>query len=107
MVDLWKRYGQKLRTIILLHFTLVTPRFAYGRDQKPSHFHDFGFLDVSTTPKTNYFIFGDTRILKNKIKKLTESLLQNVMFVSLEMLETYSFPKLWERRAPNNPEDPS
>ena len=34
MVTLWKRYGQKLRRIILLHFGLITFRFGYMRERK-------------------------------------------------------------------------
>ena len=36
MVNLWKRYAQKLRSIILLQFELITFRFDYMRDRKPS-----------------------------------------------------------------------
>ena len=36
MVNLWKRYAQKLHKIILLQFELITFRFAYGRNQNSS-----------------------------------------------------------------------
>ena len=43
MVNLWKRYGKKLRIIMLLQFGLVTFRFGYGRTRQPrfSWFLDF------------------------------------------------------------------
>ena len=40
MVNKWKTIAYKLRRIILLHFGLVTFRFAYWRTQT-LHFHDF------------------------------------------------------------------
>ena len=55
-----KRYGQKLRRIILLRFGLITFRFGYGRDRKPFIFMISGFLDVAISPKTIYFHL-DTR----------------------------------------------
>ena len=53
MVNLRKRYGQKLRRIILLHFWLITFRFGDGRDRKPLMVMISGFSDVSPSPKTN------------------------------------------------------
>ena len=53
MVNLWKRYGQKVRSIILLHWGLVTFRFAYGRDRTLFIFMISGFMDVSPSPQTN------------------------------------------------------
>ena len=58
MVNLWKRYDQKLCSIIMLHSGLVTFRFGYGRDREPFISLISGFWDVSSTP---HFFFGDTR----------------------------------------------
>ena len=55
MVNLWKRYGQKLRSIILLQFELVTFRFRYGRNRKPAISMISRFSDVSLSPEANYF----------------------------------------------------
>ena len=68
--NVWKRYGQKLRRIILLPFGLVTFRFGYWRDRKPIIFMISGFLDVSLSPKTNMiYRWGhqDTSINPRKI----------------------------------------
>ena len=62
MVNLGKRYGQKLRRIILRHFGLATSRFHYGRTIKPLIFMISGFSDVSMIRKTNYYVFGDPMI---------------------------------------------
>ena len=48
----------------MLHFRLVTFRFAYGRDRKPIIFIISGFLDVSMTHQTNYFQLGYTKRFK-------------------------------------------
>ena len=61
---LWKRYASKLRCIILLHFELITFRFAYMRTLKPLLSMISGHLDVSLSPKPISFIFWDTRIPK-------------------------------------------
>ena len=53
MANLLKRYGKKLRSIILLHLGIVTFRFAYGKDRKPIISMISAFLDVSLSPKTN------------------------------------------------------
>ena len=53
MVSLWKRYGKKLWSIILLQFELITFRFAYGRTLKPLIVMMLGFSDVSLSPQTN------------------------------------------------------
>ena len=45
---------QKLRRIILLHFGLITSRFASGRFRKPAISMISRFSDVPMTPKTNY-----------------------------------------------------
>ena len=55
MVNLWKRYALKLRSIILLQFELIPFRFAYGRTPKPIISMISGFLNVSFLPKTIYF----------------------------------------------------
>ena len=52
-VNLKKRMAQKLRRIIPLHFGLVAFRSHFGKTLKPFIFMISGFLDVSTTSKTN------------------------------------------------------
>ena len=47
-----------------------------------------GFWDVSPSPKTNYFIFGDTRI-PNKVNK--SSHFNNIMFANFRTLELRNF----------------
>ena len=70
MVNLWKRYAQKLHIIILLQFELVTFRFACGRTLKPLISMILGFSDVSLNPKAIIFIVGPPDTSKNpKIPK--------------------------------------
>ena len=55
----------KLHRIILLHLGLVTFRFHYGRNRKPTMSMISGLMDVSPSPKNNIlFIFGNTRTLQ-------------------------------------------
>ena len=48
IVNVKKRVAQKLRRILLLHF-------GNGSTRKPIFVMIFGVLDVSMTPKSNYF----------------------------------------------------
>ena len=72
MVNLWERYAQELRWIIVLHFGLVTFRFAYGKDRKPLISMISGFSDVSLAPKTNYLCLETPGYLKYSKKKLNQ-----------------------------------
>ena len=86
VVNIWKRYGQKLRRIILLHFGLVTVLFGYGRDRKPIIFMISGFSDVSTTPKTNIIYFlrhQDTQINP----RYTPIMFKNSIYGNINTLE--------------------
>ena len=56
IVNIIERIAQKLRRILLLHLGLVTFRIHFTKDRPPPIFMVFGFSDVSTTPKTNYFL---------------------------------------------------
>ena len=62
MVRLWRRYDQRLRSIILLHFGLVTFRFGYGRDRNSSFLRFRALWTCTWVPKRILFIVGGTRI---------------------------------------------
>ena len=62
MVNLWKRYVEKLRNIILLQFELIASRFALGRDLNSSVLWFRDFLTRTRAPQPIWFILGDTRI---------------------------------------------
>ena len=78
MVNIMKRIAQKLRRIILLHLGLVTFRCHYGRTRKPLMFMIWGFLNVSTTPKTNIIYLWRHQNTLNNSRKNTESILENL-----------------------------
>ena len=54
--------------MMLPQLELIAVRFAYTWTLKPIISMISGLLDASPAPKTNYFIFGDTRTPK-QIKK--------------------------------------
>ena len=54
IVNVIKRLAEKLRSITLVHFGLVTVRFHYGRNLKPLIFMISGFSEVSMTRQTKY-----------------------------------------------------
>ena len=85
---------QKFQGIILLRFGLITFRFAYGRT-KNHYFYDFGIFGRAQIPRTNLFIFGDARTLKNN-KKTMGHVQKRIIFINLNILEAQhfdSFPK--------------
>ena len=84
LVSLWKRYGQKLRRIILLQFGLVTFRFVYGRDRKPIVSMISGFLDVSLSPN-QYFLWRHQDTLENPRK--ANNLFNTIIVGNLKKLE--------------------
>ena len=100
MVRLWKRYAQKLRSIFLLHFGLVTVRFGYGRNRTPLISMISGFLDVSFLPKTNYFYLWRPRDTSNNFKKNSQIILE-IIFINLICLESSNL-KSWKGRVPTN-----
>ena len=53
IVNLWKRYAKKLRSMILLQFELITFRFGYMITLNILMFMISGLLDVSLSPNTN------------------------------------------------------
>ena len=85
MVNLWKRYGQTLRRIILLHLGLVTFRFAFGRNRTRVISLIQDFWTFPWLPKPTVSIFGDPGYLKEfeNIPKQFENILvwksQNVV----------------------------
>ena len=64
-----KRYGQKLRRIILLHLGLVFFRFAYGRDRNPLKSKLSGLPDVSLSSNTIYFYLLRLQEISNDSRK--------------------------------------
>ena len=90
MVNIWKRHGQKLRRIVLLHFGLVTFRFHYGRDWKPLVFMISGSRTCPWLPNPIWFIFGDTRIPQS-IQGNSIIIFENIMFGNLTVLKIPKF----------------
>ena len=106
MVNIIKRIARKLRIIILLHFGLVTCRFAYWRDRKPLISMISGFFDVSMTPKTNdFYLWRHQDTLKNP-RKYTKTF-SEMLLLEIASLGHRQFWKFWNRRVPKTPNDPS
>ena len=109
MVKLWKRYAEKLRSIILLHFGLVTFRFAYGLWENPKNLICMisGFSDVSPSPNTNTIYLlrpQDTSTNPGKI----QCTFKKYSFYKYQNFKTQQMKRLiWKRQAPTNHEDPS
>ena len=81
VVNWWKRNGQKLRRIILLHFGLVTSRFGYGRTLI---LMIWGFSDVPLSPKTNIIYLGNATMPK-KIQEKCQIIIKNIMLENLDI----------------------
>ena len=79
------RYGQQLRRIILLHFGLVTFRFASGSARKPSISKISRFLDVSLSPNTNNLYFSRHQDISNNLGKSIFS--KNIIVINLNSLQ--------------------
>ena len=79
MVNIITRIAGKLRGIILRHLGLITVRFRFGRTLKPLMFMISEFLNVSMTPKTNYFHFWRHQDTQNSSRKILNSLC-NILF---------------------------
>ena len=77
MVILWSRYNKKLWGIIPVHFGLSTFRFAYGRTQN-IHFYDFWIF--GRVPDTQLLLSFATPGHLNKIKKITGTYSEHVVF---------------------------
>ena len=69
MVNLWRRYVQKLLNIILARFELITFRFAYGDPQNP-HLYDFGTFGRVPEPQNQFCLSLETPGYLNKIEKI-------------------------------------
>ena len=80
MVNIIKRLAAKLRRIILLHFELITFRFAYGRDRGPN-FYDSGIYGLGIEPQNQYY----PNTFKHR--ENTKSLLGKLNFVNLNSSE--------------------
>ena len=89
LVNAWKRYGQKLHSIIMLQFEFVTLRFAYGRDRKPIISMISAFSDVSLSPKTNFIYLWRPQDTSNNSRKLPKH--SKKMFRILECLQIDKF----------------
>ena len=87
MVNLWKRYGKKLRSNILLHFGLITFRFGYGRDRQPIISVISGFSDVSLSPKTNIIYLWRHQDTSNNPRTI-QIIFWNIMFGNHKKWET-------------------
>ena len=97
MVSLWKRYGQKLRSIILLQLELITCRFHYWRTLKPLIFLISGFSDVLFG--VFYFYkshFSILKILKMLDKTVAEASWRSAYFC-LQILNTGSISS-WKHK---------
>ena len=93
----WKRYGQKLPRIIMLHFW--TNNFSISLWEKPKtlHFYDFGISGWSTTPKTNIIYLwrhqdkNQETYFKNLNKIIQWILISNNSIISNENLFGWIF----------------
>ena len=86
-VNIIERLAQKLRRSILLHSGLITFRFNFGKPGRP-HFSWFSDLvDVSMTPKTNYFLFLEAPNDFKTNKKNTKWFSENTILGNLEILD--------------------
>ena len=70
-------------------------KFYFGQTRKPIIVMVFDFLDVSTTPNTNYF--QTIQNMQTKFKKLTNSILETWKSIISEN---------GEKTRPKQPEDP-
>ena len=105
MVNSWKRYGQKLRRIILLPFELITFWFAYGKNENPSFLWFRDFRTCPWLPKPIIFIFGNTRI-PQITRETTRSIFRKSYFWKSQHFGNRTFWKVRKRRAPTTPDDP-
>ena len=77
-----ERIGLKLWGIILLRFSLITFRFAYGGASKPSFLWFRDFWTCPRLPKPILFIFADTRILNKNQQKSQGHFLTSMLYES-------------------------
>ena len=54
IVNAKERLAQKLRSIILFNFGLITFRSHFGKTRTPLMFMIFALVDVTMVPSTNY-----------------------------------------------------
>ena len=106
MVKLWRRYISKLRIIILLHFELVTFRFAYGRTLNLLISLISGFFDVSLSPETNIVHFLRHQNTSNNSRQFPTHSSEYIFWKSL-IFGSHQIGKCWKRQVPTNHEDPS
>ena len=101
-----KKYAQKLRRIILLHFRLVTFRFNFGKTRKVIILMIFGLFGVSTPPKTNYVLSLESQNYSNNSRTNPEPFLNNRIFLEISKSWKSKMSILGERQGPGNLEDP-
>ena len=86
IVNIRRRFGQKLCRTSLLHFGLVTFRLGYERDRTLFIFMISGLSDVSRTPRRHEETLTQTRKFKTASG--------HNMFASFEMLEIDEFENI-------------
>ena len=108
-------YGQKLRSIILLHLGLVTLRFHYWTTVKPLIFMISGLMDASMTTKTNYSFWRHPDTSNNSRQPrfiFNKYMFEPIVFISGDTRRPQHFGNrsFWNFRnirAPEIPEGPS
>ena len=95
---------KKLRGTILVHFGLMTFRFAYGRTPKPSFLCFWDFWTCPRAPKSIILMFEDPRILKQNKEK--QFIFKNLILINLKVLDIQHFDFFrkdgrWKSRSPN------
>ena len=83
VVNLYKRYAQKLRIIILLHFELTIFR-------KPLISMISGFWDVSSSPETIHFYFWRDQKPQNSLRRPKQGW-GNFIFINIKIMEIEKF----------------
>ena len=78
IVNVWKRYAQKLGNIMLLHFELITLRCGYGRTLTPFISMILGLSDVSLTTQNQLCLSLETPGHFNKSKTIPIHCFENM-----------------------------
>ena len=104
MVNVWKSYGQKLRSIILLRFGLKLFDLIIAKTKKPIISMICGFLDVSLSPKTNMiYLWRHQDTLTNP--RNSQNIQKTLMWISKK--GTSNILKTLEKTGTEHDEGPS